>query len=272
MHTKGELITSGSGDWTIPTGCKMVWVTMCGGGAGGGGGIQITTEDSYEYAAGGGGGGAESIVNAPVVFLPTDTVIPYSVGAGGAGGEYGIDYDAEHGENGGSSVFGRIIAAGGYAEYLLGHVWNNGCLSGTSCVFGASADGGGKFGRNGTPTGGQTGQSPDSPNGTFFNGGASSGSGGRGASNSGSGGRTNRYAGGVRGAYVNGRTTGGAGGGASHFGPGGEGKAGGITDDPVAPSGYGGGGSGGCSTEFDATEPGNGGPGADGFILICWIE
>lgn len=273
---KSELIESGSGNWTIPTGCVFIWVTMCGGGAGGGGGCQSSTWNNpggYEYAAGGGGGGAESVVNAPVPFRPTDTVIAYAVGAGGLGGASGSDTDAQPGEDGGETSFGGIKCSGGYAMYLLGSTYNNAyIIGGTDAAFGPSCDGGGIFGGDGTSIGAQNGNPPDNPRATFWCGGASSGSGGRGASNSGSGGDTCRFIRGIRGSYNNNQNTGGAGGGASHFGPGGDGATGASCDTPSAPSGYGGGGAGGASRRIAAGEPGNGGDGAGGFILICWIE
>lgn len=270
---KSELIESGSGNWTIPTGCVFVWATMCGGGAGGGGGVQSSAYTSYEYAAGGGGGGAESAVNVPVPFRPTDSVIAYAVGVGGNGGGYGSDTDAEDGDDGGQTSFGGIKCAGGNNMYVLGGAGNGAYIQIVAdAVFGASCDGGGVFGGGGTSIGGQQGNEPDNPRATFWCGGASSGSGGRGTLNSGSGGDTCRFIRGVKGNYTNGQNTGGAGGGASHFGKGGDGSTGVACTTPDTPTGYGGGGAGGASRRVAAGMPGDGGNGADGFILICWIE
>ena len=271
MVFKSQLITSGSGNWTIPTGVKWIWVTLCGGGAGGGGGNQSTTFLSYEYAAGGGGGGGESVVNAPVPFLPTDTVIPYSVGDGGIGGIGMQDDVAGIGEDGFATYFGRIKAAGGQA-WQGGTYYNGATLqSGTDCVYGAGGRGGGLLYGAGPNIGASNGSSPQDVQANFANGGAGAGSGGISSSNSGNGGAA-RYAGGTKGAYVNGQNTGGAGGGASFFGVGGDGGVGATCAKPATPSGYGGGGGGGASRKVANGAPGDGGDGAGGFILICWLE
>ncbi len=69
--------TSGSGNWTAPTGVTAVFVSMVGGGGGGDGQLS------------GGGGGGESLINYYVPVIAGNSYA-YSVGTGGAVGNNGV--------------------------------------------------------------------------------------------------------------------------------------------------------------------------------------
>lgn len=90
-------ITSGTGTHT-PPGSLGMWyryTITSGGGAGGSG-------NGTNGAGGGGGGGTRR----GVIFVPS-TGASYTIGAGGAGSSAAV------GANGGATVFGRIVVAGG---------------------------------------------------------------------------------------------------------------------------------------------------------------
>lgn len=87
--------TSGSGNWTVPTGVEFVDVLIVGGGGGG-------SQDS-SGGKGGGGGGGETVTLRGFKVTPGDS-IAYVVGSGGAG--TGNAYP----DDGSLSSFGNIIA------------------------------------------------------------------------------------------------------------------------------------------------------------------
>jgi hypothetical protein len=90
-----------SGNFTVPTGVTSICFTAAGGGGGGGSGSA-----SPLYAGGGGGGGAYVFLS--VMAVTSGQIIPYSVGAGGAGGNTG-----NAGVNGTATIFGAQTFAGG---------------------------------------------------------------------------------------------------------------------------------------------------------------
>lgn len=131
--------TSGSGNWTCPTGVTMVYVGMVGGGGGGGGGSANK---------GSGGGGGSSVVKYTYAVTPTNTYA-YSVGAGGAGSTGG-------GATGGNTTFGTgtVLTVNGGTGGA-----SNGGTAGVGGAGGYNADGvtGGTYkiaGGNGSTTGG----------------------------------------------------------------------------------------------------------------------
>jgi hypothetical protein len=101
---KKQVWTSGSGNWTVPTGVHVVYVSGCGGGGGGGSGNASSSVD----AGGGGGGGAAAGHRVPLHVVPAASVA-YAVGAAGTGGAAG----ANDGVAGGASTFGPVNFAGG---------------------------------------------------------------------------------------------------------------------------------------------------------------
>lgn len=96
-----SLILTTSGTYAKPVGLKHLQVTVIGGG--GGAGQANSTLASQSSAVGGGGGGGTVMHWFNAADLPAS--IPYTVGAGGAGGNSG-------GAGGGSTFFG-LSAAGG---------------------------------------------------------------------------------------------------------------------------------------------------------------
>ncbi|WP_188220700.1 glycine-rich domain-containing protein [Flavobacterium pokkalii] len=93
-----------SGTLEVPAGVTSLSV-QCWGAGGGGGGANVLSG-----AGGGGGGGAfEKNTNFIVGTDKNNVRIPYTVGAGGAGGTY----SSTNGQNGGTTTFGSVSAAGG---------------------------------------------------------------------------------------------------------------------------------------------------------------
>lgn len=138
-----EVITGGSGNWTVPAGVSSVSVLLVGGGGGGMG-----------AGAGGGGGGFYETTSYSVT--PLDS-IAVTVGLGGAGamrsggaGPYPESYQASPG---GQSVFGSLIAYGGQGGDVTwtssGATSSQGGTSGTNnqnAIGGIVADGPGYYG------------------------------------------------------------------------------------------------------------------------------
>ncbi|HBJ00732.1 MAG TPA: hypothetical protein DDY89_07415, partial [Lysinibacillus sp.] len=99
-----------SGNFTVPTGVKTVYVTMMGGG-GGGGGASISN-----YGHGGGGGGTGCVAYRMPVRVDDATVIPVTVGLGGVGGTGGTvsgNQNGAAGGAGGASAFRGLSVGGG---------------------------------------------------------------------------------------------------------------------------------------------------------------
>ena len=85
--------TSGSGTWTVPTGCTQIWVMVVGGGAGGGGaqaGTGFAGEAGGYSANAGGGGGAGAVATLSAFAVTPGQSVSYTVGAGGFGNRSGI--------------------------------------------------------------------------------------------------------------------------------------------------------------------------------------
>jgi hypothetical protein len=133
-------ITSGTTNWTVPSGVKTICaVTIGGGGAGTGG---STTASST-----GGGGGALAYVN-NITVTPGE-ILTVVVGTGGTGGA---------GQSGGASSIARgatilVKANGGGGAVINSSTWNNG---GTVAVGtgGVGGNGGGSNTPSGTSGGG----------------------------------------------------------------------------------------------------------------------
>lgn len=108
------VFTSGSGEWTTPSGTYDLTVTLIG--AGGGGGGSAIREANKVVGGGGGGGGActkFSITTSPGLTWS------YSVGVGGSGGTAAANDGGNGavvgnpGSNGGETLFGRYKVSGG---------------------------------------------------------------------------------------------------------------------------------------------------------------
>lgn len=101
-------LTSGTGNWTIPTGAKYIEVALIGAGGGGGNGAVGAT------AYGGLGGFSGNIVffkSACVGTYVPGSTIPYSIGVGGTGGGGGAT--APTNGTGTDTTFGLYTATGG---------------------------------------------------------------------------------------------------------------------------------------------------------------
>ena len=100
-----EFTDAGSGEFTVPDGVNELILCMCGAGGGGAGGGITTFSNAW------GGFAGETITIR--IAVTEGQVIPYTIGAGGAGGVAPSDADGESGEDGGSTSFGDITVNGG---------------------------------------------------------------------------------------------------------------------------------------------------------------
>lgn len=91
-----ELTSTGSGNWTVPTGVSSIKLLVLAGGGGGGSGTA-------------GGGGAGGLVSIPSYPVTPGASIPYTVGAGAAS----VGRNGGFGAQGQNSTFGSITAIGG---------------------------------------------------------------------------------------------------------------------------------------------------------------
>jgi hypothetical protein len=117
--------TTGSTNWTKPTGAKSINIQLLGGGGGGGGGRKNITLTNRSGGGGGGGGGYLN-VTIPASLLPS-TPINITIGVGGAGGAGATvnNNDGLPGLQGGSTIFGTAVS--GTITYIaLGGVGGNG--------------------------------------------------------------------------------------------------------------------------------------------------
>lgn len=239
MSTKSFLVfnpaAGTSGNWTVPAGVYVVWITAIGGG-GAGSTVATTTP------GGGGGGAGEYQVRVPYYVTPGAS-IAYAVGAKGVGVT-----TAGTGANGGLTSFGPYSLAGGHG----------------GASSGVGGQGGGRLAGAGGATGAPGGAGANATTeGVFTSAGASGGGGGSTVSAvSGAGGACEEFAGGAT-ATGNGSKASGGGGAASPFGSGGAGGAGGAAGGNAPATAYGGGGGGGGNSNVSKA-----GDGADGFLAV----
>jgi hypothetical protein len=98
-----------SGNFIVPNGVSTVKVTVLGGGGSGG----------YHSTMPSGGGGAGGRAKGIIASLTPGSVIPVTVGAGGA-----APASAQNGNNGGASSFGSYMSANGGAGGMGGTAAN----------------------------------------------------------------------------------------------------------------------------------------------------
>ena len=147
--------TTGSGNWTCPTGVTKVFITAIGGGGTGG-----TGDDAATGAGGGGGSSGGHIFNIPYTTVPGNTYA-YAVGAAGADTTFGTltaskganGYDATPTLGGLGSIFAGILkaTAGGIG------ISNGGAPGRTDAEAGADAAWGGNGGASMFGAGGKGG-------------------------------------------------------------------------------------------------------------------
>lgn len=232
--------TSGSGNWTIPSGKTFALVRLWGGGGSGGRGGATSTVG----AGGGGGAYYEELYQISDLGSPGGTV-SYSVGAGGTALSA-----AGNGNPGGNSTFGTATAYGGGGG--AGNVANS-----------SGGAGGGEYEAGATGTGGGTNLTGASFGGGFGGNGAAGGpavslwGGGGGSRGTSTAGGRSVHGGGGGGA-------GGNGAGGTAFGAGGNGGAGSNSANATAGSAPSGGGGGRDGTT------GNSGAGGNGRIEV-WV-
>jgi hypothetical protein len=119
------VLTSGSGTYNTPAGCKVIWVRMVGGGGGGGGGSNAASGGATGFAGGnttfgasllianGGSGGINaggaSVAGGAATGGDVNISGAFSVNGGGAGFGTGTN---QPGGRGGESAFGGAGFAG----------------------------------------------------------------------------------------------------------------------------------------------------------------
>jgi hypothetical protein len=302
-----KVYTTGSGNWSKPTGAVGVRVILVGGGGGGGGGDK---QVSGTIAQAGSSGGGACMLDIMYDAADLGTTEAYSVAAGGTLGAAGTGSSGGNGGVGGSSTFGGttlpVITAYGGGGGIGGQaVAGNSGGGGGAGLLGAGGVGtttaGGAAGTNGGAAG-TTGAGGGTTNTNI------GGSGGSGASSAGNAGNTNGDAynsapgggagggkttapaytaggNGGRSRHASGSTPSGAGGVLNSFGyPGrrgglnmggigcGAGGAGGAGDDVTAGAGGDGGfpgaGAGGGGGSLDTGTAGAGGTGGSGMVAV----
>ena len=105
------VITSGSGNWTVPTGVTSVTIEVWGAGGGGAG----NSAGNGSFSGNGGGGGG--YVTVSTIVTPGNT-IAYSIGTGGTGGVGGAN--GSDGANSTCTTF-SLTAYGGYGGGVNGN-------------------------------------------------------------------------------------------------------------------------------------------------------
>jgi PKD repeat protein len=135
--------TTGTQNWTVPSGVTSVWVLLVAGGGGGG---------SSASGGAGGGGGAGALINN--TSYPVSGTINITVGTGGNGGT------SANGTSGGNSTFGTLTVVGGGGGALTGGATqgvpggSGGGGSGATTGGAANATGGNNGGAGTSHTGG----------------------------------------------------------------------------------------------------------------------
>ncbi len=251
-----QVLTLGSGTWTVPADWNNANNTIECIGGGGGGRASVALAPG-----GGGGGGAYALINN--LALTPGAAVPYTTGAGGGPGDPGKDtfFGAT------SFASANVAAKGGAAAAALGPGAGGAaaeCVGSVKFGGGAGGAGGNRGGGGGGGAGGPSGNGASGANGSSSFGGAGGGGGG-GGNGGGSGGTaatTGQAKGGDGGNNQSG-AGGGAGGSAAAAGSPGIGGGGGGGGGGGNPSG-GAGGEGGAGAEFDATHGSGGGGGGGG--------
>lgn len=118
-----QIVLTGAGSWTVPTGVTVAFIQISGGGNGGASGTDGTGGE-LNRAAGSGGvggkGGAGGKVLAVTAPLVPGEAISYVCGAGGRGGECVRGGDSQPGTEGSGTRFGQWSTDAGAASSETG--------------------------------------------------------------------------------------------------------------------------------------------------------
>ena len=146
------VFSSGSGNWTVPTGITSVQIEVWGAGGGGGAGTDGAS------AGGSGGGGGGYCLKSALTVTPGQT-IAYVVGAGGSAGTY----DNDNATAGGNSSVASTYFANGGAKGRGGGVGANSATTagGTASGGDTNTTGSSGAGRVSSSGGGAGGNSPN---------------------------------------------------------------------------------------------------------------
>lgn len=278
---KLEYLTA-SGNFTVAAGVTKLSLMVCAGGGGGGG---CEDDNGTSTNGGGGGGGGECVFRSSYTVTPGE-VIPYVIGAGGAGGLCCIG-TVSNGSNGSATTFNvgsRVVEAwtGGGGARSTGS-------QAVAIAFSSATGGGGARGGLYAVAVGTNGPTHYGGNGGSGN--ADGGGGGGAGGNGGSAGPTECVSGaggvGVMDPLTGKWYGGGGGGGQEDFdsfcddagrstGTGGQGGLGGggnggrYTVNATSGTANTGGGGGGCSSANSNTKDGK--AGGSGVIRVAWEE
>ena len=249
---QSSFTTSGTYNWTVPTGVVTISVVAVGAGGGGVG------------RGSGGGGGALAYVN-HIPVTPGET-LTVGVGTSGLGANAGIAFT---GSDGGNSYLKRgatsLVEAGGGKKGFAGNGTVAGGIGGTAIVGTGGAGGAGGVGDLGGTISGSGGGGAGGYSGTGGAGGqdpaadATAGSGGGGGGGGGASGIAVRGFGGG-GVGINGQNTDGF----AVFNSGGGGGSGGNNGIILTGGDFGGGG----ASNYSASN--SGGDGGSGAVRIIW--
>lgn len=136
-----EITTVGSNTWTVPSGVKLIYVTLVGGGGGGGGGYY-TSSYATDYLNGGSGGAGQILYRFQVPVTP-GSALTVVVGVGGTGSLGTGSTNGMTGGTGGITTISNssginLVAAGGGGGFQTGNI--DGRQGGSSGSGGAGAD------------------------------------------------------------------------------------------------------------------------------------
>ncbi len=274
---------SGAGSFSFPAGVSTVTFKGCGGGGGGGAGGG---SNALGQQGGGGGGGGAAVLDEATIFVASDTIYNYVVGASGAGG-LGVSGAAGNPGNPGgdtivtNSVTGFILIAFKGASGGGGGTTNDGLggWGGSEKSFGSPTTN--LYDTNQTLSTSQTGPGNSPAVRAGGQGGAQGQPGFAGnfdpLQDSSVIAEAGQFAGGTGGAFSPLAGGGGGGGAGSALGPGGNGGIGGAGQGGAGSpavvgtsTGAGGGGGGGSGTAGAPLAGGNGGPSAGGFLQYSY--
>lgn len=124
-----QVYTSGTYNWTVPSGVSSVVVEMWSGGGGG-------SVGNYNFCGGSGGAGAYGKGSVNVV---AGDIIPITVGSGGAGCNVLGGNQGCNGTDGGSTSFGGLIIATGGGGGTYGVNQHNGLPGSCNALLNCSS-------------------------------------------------------------------------------------------------------------------------------------
>ena len=151
--TKGQVIVTSSGSWTVPAGVRSVDVFCVGGGASGKAALSVSSSSTAQSGGGGGSGKTATLLSYAVT---PGQVFATVIGAGGVGaaGITGSMQVYNPNNAGGTTSFGSILSAtGGESETSESRrtFGTTGGSAGGSSGYRSESNNGGRGGSDGGP-------------------------------------------------------------------------------------------------------------------------